>query len=172
MTNAGIERLERTYRAPLLDFCQRYLGDEHEAEEVVQEILLAASREVAELRHARAWLYRAARNRCVSRMRERYRRDAGSMPPASQVKDSVRRPISHLVSQERRSRLAEAVDRLPPRYRQVVEMRYLEGMHRAEIAAVLDVDVSTVKWRLSEALKRLRQLSSLGDSSIAGRGSA
>ena len=166
MGHVAADQLERAYRAPLLDFCSRYLSDRHEAEEVVQEVLMAAIAEENEVQDFRAWLYRAARNRCISRLRERARRTGAALPPASEVPDSIRRPISYLVAEERTSRLADAVDRLPETYREVVELRYIEGLHRAEIATLLELDLSTVKWRLSEALRRLRQLSDFGESSI------
>ena len=154
---AAARTLEELFREPLLRFCRRYLGDLHETEETVQEVLVAALTDRAQPDDLRAWLYRTARNRCISRLRRRQRRaPGGAMPPDSQVVDSKRRPISFLVHQERHLLLSEAVEQLPERYREVVQMRYVEGLHRGEIAAILGVDLSTVKWRLSEALRKLR----------------
>ncbi len=150
--------LEELFREPLTRFCQRYLSDLHETEEVVQEVLVTALTDATKPNDLRAWLYRTARNRSISRLRQRQRRALGGvMPPDSQVVDSMRRPISFLVDKERHTLLTEAVEHLPERYREVVQMRYVEGLHRAEIAAILGVDLSTVKWRLSEALKKLRE---------------
>ena len=67
-------------------------------------------------------------------------------------------PSRRLIRAELRDRLKAALDRLPPRDREVLVMRHLEQMEIAEIAAVLDLTNGAVMTRHTRALARLRGL--------------
>jgi RNA polymerase sigma-70 factor (ECF subfamily) len=67
-------------------------------------------------------------------------------------------PSRRLIRAELRERLRAALDRLPPRDREVLVMRHLEQMEIAEIAAVLGLAAGAVMTRHTRALARLRGL--------------
>jgi RNA polymerase sigma-70 factor (ECF subfamily) len=67
-------------------------------------------------------------------------------------------PSRRLIRAELRDRLKAALDRLPPRDREVLVMRHLEQMEIAEIAAVLNLTAGAVMTRHTRALARLREL--------------
>jgi RNA polymerase sigma-70 factor (ECF subfamily) len=67
-------------------------------------------------------------------------------------------PSRRLIRAELRDRLRAALDRLPPRDREVLVMRHLEQMEVAEIAAVLGLTAGAVMTRHTRALVRLRGL--------------
>ena len=60
-------------------------------------------------------------------------------------------------SQTSRAELAAALSALPPEQREVVLMRFLDGLSLAEIGTALDIPLNTAKSRLYNALQKLRQ---------------
>ena len=71
--------------------------------------------------------------------------------------DAAPSPEAAAIGAERRSRLFDALDRLPDDQRLVVECRFFLDLDEAETAAVLGVRRGTAKSRLSRALDRLRE---------------
>ena len=87
------------------------------------------------------------------------------LPAASQVHELLTGHLTRLARVEQHSRLAELVGQLPETQREVLRLRYVEDLSRAEIAEVLEIPGSVVKSRLFEGLKRLRARASLLDES-------
>jgi RNA polymerase sigma-70 factor (ECF subfamily) len=156
--------LEQLYRQPMLRFCWGYVDRAEDAEDAVQEIFcrVLASREVPD--NFRAWLYRIARNVCVNVLRSRRRRrDALALPSDSRIAADMTGDLSRLVKGELRSRIGHLLGALPAEQREALRLRYVEGLSRAEIAYVLEVPEPTVKTRLFEGLRKLREHTSLLD---------
>ena len=72
-------------------------------------------------------------------------------------------PGSALARRDSRETLAQALDRLPPDFREVIVLREIEGLSYKEISEVVDVPVGTVMSRLSRARKRLQEALSASD---------
>jgi RNA polymerase sigma-70 factor (ECF subfamily) len=64
-------------------------------------------------------------------------------------------PDRTVIAKDELRRLAAALDRLTPRTREVVTLRRIEGLGRAEIAQRLGITEVTVKWHLNEGLRAL-----------------
>ena len=90
-------------------------------------------------------------NAALDVTRRRKVRDADELPET--VASPFRDPAE---GSELRSRLKQALDRLPARQRAVIVLRYYEDLTEAQTAQVLGVSVGTVKSQHSDALKRLR----------------
>ncbi len=161
---AGI--LDRVYRPALQRFCWGYLGNMEEAEDAVQDVWHKVLQADSVPDRFKPWLYKIARNHCCNLLRERARRKEGAeLPAASQVDAALTGHLTRLVKGEVNSQLAAAVSGLTDRQREVLRLRYVEDLARAEIAEVLDVPESVVKSRLFESMKRLReQVAMLEDS--------
>ncbi len=144
------------------------------AEEAVQETFLDVLRALPRYRldgpaRFETWLYRVTVNRCRSLQRRQH------LPLADwdDVEQQLERlPSTHrngdpegaFLRRERAVALWRAVDRLPPNQREVVFLRYQQGLSYAEIAAALDVNEGTVKSRLYYAHQNLKeQLETPGD---------
>ncbi len=153
--------LDQLYRDALVRFCWGYLGRMEEAEDAVQDICckVLSANNVPDC--LRPWLYRTARNHCLNLLRRRARRrDGGALPAASQLHDVLTGHLTRLVKSEQRSCVSELVGSLPETQREVLRLRYVEDLSRAEVAEVLQIPESLVKSRLFEGLKRLRELAS------------
>jgi RNA polymerase sigma-70 factor (ECF subfamily) len=159
---AAGELLERLYRRDLTRFCAGYLGAADQAEDAVQDVFckVLAAETVPE--SFRSWVYRIARNRCLDLLRGRARRrDDQALPSESAAAEELTGHLTRLVRQEQHSRLRQLVAALPATQREILRLRYVEGLSRQEIADVLELPESIVKSRLFEGLERLRQHTSL-----------
>jgi RNA polymerase sigma-70 factor (ECF subfamily) len=158
----GAEMLDRLYRDALVRFCWGYLGRMDQAEDAVQEVCFKVLSAADTPEHFRPWLYKIARNHCINILRERAanHREA-RLPSGSLMPDSLTGHLTRLVKEEMRSKVSELVARLTEVQREVLRLRYVEELPRAEIALVLDLPESVVKSRLFEGLKRLREYAEL-----------
>ncbi len=147
------------YGEALRRFCWAYLGTVEAAEDAVQEIHCKVL-EAAEVPDVfRPWLYRVARNHCLNILRAKKRqKDRYVLPPASELQARLTGHLTRMVKQELQSNLMEALAALDPAQREVLQLRYAEGLSRGEIAAVLEVSESTVKSRLFRGMQQLRKL--------------
>jgi RNA polymerase sigma-70 factor (TIGR02960 family) len=157
------------YRHELQVHCYRMLGSLHDAEDALQETLLAAWNgfdRFEERSSLRTWLYRIATNRCLNARRSAARRPvrawdgAGVVPPEGAT---GRNEITWLEpfpdvaeSYERTESISlafvTALQALPPRQVAVLVLRDVLGFPAAEVATMLDASVDAV----NSALKRAR----------------
>jgi len=177
--------LVEPHRRELHVHCYRMLGSVQDAEDVVQDTLMAAWRgfDGYEGRASvRSWLYRIATNRCLNALRDGARRPgAGPVfgvpppPPTRTVEPIWLQPFPDSLLDgvpdaapgpdarvERREAISlafvTAVQALPPRQRAVLVLRYWQQLTEAEAAEVLGCSVGTVKSTTSRGLARLRDL--------------
>lgn len=154
--------LDELYRDALVRFCWGYLGRMEEAEDAAQDICYKVLTAKGVPEGFRPWIYRIARNQCLNmlRYRARHKQDV-ELPAASHLDELLTGHLTRLVQKEQRDRVGELVRSLPESQREVLRLRYVEELTRAEIAVVLEISESLVKSRLFEGLKRLRELITL-----------
>jgi RNA polymerase sigma-70 factor (ECF subfamily) len=142
----------------------RYLTrHEHDAQDVVQDAYLRALKYFdgfrgAEAADGRAWLLAIVRNTAYT-WRRRYRREASATEFDEQVhsEPADAHPEAALLGDSARETLHQAIDRLPPEFREVIVLRELQGLSYKEIADVTGVPAGTVMSRLSRARSRLQR---------------
>lgn len=156
--------LDELYRDALVRFCWGYLGQVEEAEDAAQDVCYKVLTATRIPDGFRPWLYKIARNHCLNLLRNRARRKDGvELPAASHLDGLLTGHLTRLVQKEQRDRVGELVRSLQESQREVLRLRYVEDLTRAEIAVVLEISESLVKSRLFEGLKRLRELIALPD---------
>jgi RNA polymerase sigma-70 factor (ECF subfamily) len=96
------------------------------------------------------------RNRAIDVVRARQRRPVQPLDDTFDPPDTSDVPFLAELNVDA-ARAAEALDRLPPEQRAVIELAYSSGLSHTEIAARLRVPVGTVKGRIRLGLDRLRQ---------------
>lgn len=154
------ELLDALYRGVLYRFCWGYLRHATETEDAVQDICykVLSARDIPE--HFRPWIYSVARNHCLNLLRSRRRRkDGQALPEGSVLKAALTGQLTGLARREMNEALVARVAELPDSYQEVLRLRYVEELPRAEIAEVLGLTESVVKSRLFEGLKKLRDQS-------------
>jgi RNA polymerase sigma-70 factor (ECF subfamily) len=134
---------------------------DHDAEDVVQEACLRAYQFFGGFRggDGRAWLLKVVRNTCytwLERNRPREPVTAFDEDKHSAADPGASPPDLALRSEDRQL-LHQALDRLPPEYREVIVLRELEGFSYKDIAGIAGIPLGTVMSRLARARERLQQ---------------
>jgi RNA polymerase sigma-70 factor (ECF subfamily) len=147
----------RRHEARLRRFLSRYVGSE--ADDLAQDVLATVWRTRARYQDQgrfTVFLYRCARNRALSHLRWRKVRRvfAERRPP-----DEPERPrgLEKVLAAERDAGLARVVAGLPANYKDVVVLRYAEGLDYETISAITGVGVSTLRSRAHRGLAMLRE---------------
>ena len=174
MQKTELARFEQTV-LPHLDAAYnlaRWLtGNEHDAEDVVQESYLRAVKffDGFHGENARPWLLAIVRNTCYTWLRRnRMEEPTTELDEGTQVIDQTSpNPESLLLAAARTELLRQALQNLPPGFREIVILRELEGMSYKEIAEIASIPVGTVMSRLARARTRLQKLLSEPDLSEA-----
>jgi RNA polymerase sigma-70 factor (ECF subfamily) len=155
---ATVRGLHEEHSTALWHYAWRLTGDPARAQDVVQETMLRAWQhpEVAndKERSARSWLFTVARNIIIDESRRlRFRREVSALDssgaPERSCPDEVNAALDRIV-------IGEALARLTPDHRAVVQRSYLQGWTTAQIADDLGIADGTVKSRLHYALRALR----------------
>jgi len=145
---AAFETLYYRYRDWVVHMAFRFTGDRDAALDVLQETFLYFSKKFPGFRltaKLTTFLYPAVRNYSIAARRKNERfvsEDAVSdMPAASAAQEGLTEVLAHL----------------PAEQREVLLLRFVDGMSMEEIAAVVRIPAGTVKSRLHYALKALRE---------------
>lgn len=154
MGQASIEFLYRTYGGMVLRRACTLLGDEHAAQDMVQEVFMKAIHAFADFRGEAAlttWLYQVTTNHCLNAIRNgaRRRRALERKMPA--------RDEAHARSHEDRIGVEELLDRLPRELGEVAIYYYVDQMNQDEIAALLGISERTVRNRLKQFRDEARE---------------
>jgi RNA polymerase sigma-70 factor, ECF subfamily len=154
----AFEALYHRYVRSVYGIALRRLRDRQRAEDAVQETFTAVWRSAASYRPERGpaapWLYAVARNAIVDRLRAR------NEPPmeAPDLASGEAGPAEHAEASFVAWRVHRALEELPAKEREVVELAYWSGMSQSEVADYLHIPLGTVKTRTRSALSRLSDL--------------
>ena len=143
----------------------RMTGNPEDAAELCQEAFLNAWRGLPRFQGESAfstWLYRLASNAAIDYLR-RQRKQRGELSLDDEelgldAVDAGPGPQDAAEGEEVRSAVAAGLGALSEGHRQVLVLRELQGLSYEEIAAVLAVDLGTVKSRISRARSALRKI--------------
>jgi RNA polymerase sigma-70 factor (ECF subfamily) len=168
---AAYEALVRMWGPPLLTVARRFLHQEQDSQDAVQETFLSAFRALDRFQgEARlgTWLYRIAVNVCLMKLRSRRRR------PELAIEDLLPRfhndghrdlAVLHpsgldlaVDQREVRQQVRQAIEALPDSYREVLILRDIEQLSTEETALQLEIGEGAVKTRLHRARLALREL--------------
>lgn len=155
----ALERLIERHQAQIYRFGMRMCRDPEDAQDVMQDTLIALARGVRELRGTATlstWLYTVARSFCIKKRRRKHADPASHTGELEQVSDPARSPEDSAVGKQVEHALEQAIAALEPMYREVLVLRDIEGLSAAEVATVLDITEQAVKSRLHRARVAVR----------------
>ena len=164
MSDGGVptwEEIARNHGRFLYTVAYRLSGDAHDAEDLVQEVLLRVRRGLETYRPGslEGWLSRIATNVYLDQVRRQGRRPLEvlsddterALPPAETVDEA-------LAARDIPADVQAALAGLPPEYRAAVVLCDVVGLSYAEIGEALGVPIGTVRSRVHRARGRLRQV--------------
>jgi len=156
----ALAELVRRYQDRMLHLAFRTLGDQHLAEDVVQEAFLRVHRAAARYRpDARfgTWFYRIVVNLCMDELRKRQGQSAGlavyPVPGPSNQDD----PVHHQQVLELQLAVQKALGTLNDRERIAVILHRYDGLSHRQIAELSETSVSAVESMLFRAYRKLRE---------------
>jgi RNA polymerase sigma-70 factor (ECF subfamily) len=157
---AAFGTLYERYLAQIYRYVYYQVTDHVEAEDLTELVFLKAWKALPRFRvqggSLRAWLYRIAHNVVVDR--HRLHRPTAALLDWTHLVDPSPLPETLVESDQESHRLAEALARLRPRWRQVILCRFISGLSHAETAEALGVSEGNVRVMQYRALKRMRTL--------------
>jgi RNA polymerase sigma-70 factor (ECF subfamily) len=165
-SSEALEALLERHEARLYRFARRLCRHREDAEDVLQESLLAAARGLGGFRGASSigtWLYTIARSFCIKKRRRsvfapaELSLDSEAALAARGVADPRRRPDEALEASRLEAALERAIAALDRPYREVLLLRDVEGLSAAEVAEVTGLGIPAVKTRLHRARGRIRE---------------
>lgn len=143
----GFDAAYDAYGAMVYRLAMVYLGRHADAEDVTQEVfvkLLFKAPGFSDREHEKRWLLRVTVNLCRDQLKGFWRKRAVALEESYPVDD----PADF--------GLADAIVRLPEKYKAVIHLHYYEGYAVAEVAEILKLSRSAVKMRLSRGRELLR----------------
>jgi len=163
---APLAELIALYQERVEQLAHRLMGWSGDSDDIVQEVFLAALRNISKFKgHSSywTWLARITVNACRQHWRRQavrkrlkwlFTRDSSQVQPAQ----------DYFSQRESHERLVHVVQALPGRLREVVVLRYLQEMPLAEVAQALGISNNAVSIRLHRALLRLKE--TLGEDAL------
>jgi RNA polymerase sigma factor (sigma-70 family) len=153
----SFEALFRAEYARVAGIANRVLMDQHEAEDVAQEVFVDFHRlHSASAQYAPAWLHRAAAHAALNRLRGSRRRQKREVAQAAEASDRVLDPQKLFEVSEDRRQVREALARLAPKPAAVLVLR-ASGLSYSEVAQALGVGIGQVGTLLRRAEASLRK---------------
>ena len=140
------------------------IRDRGHAEDVVQEVFHKAFRKLEKFEQKSqfyTWIYRIAVNTSLDHLKSRERAKAQSLDEMPHVDPEVNPqeadPSTPLLEREFVEQMEEALAAIPPKFREILVLREVDGLSYEEIADVLQCSKGTVESRLFRARGRLRE---------------
>jgi RNA polymerase sigma-70 factor, ECF subfamily len=154
--------LVRKYHRDLLCFIYRLVRDRHLAEDIGQDVFIDVYKSLPKFNPDRgtpfiAWLYIAARNRCVSELRRRGKMEVVPVEGFHHIAAAGETAEAALIAHEDRLAVNAAMASLPEPFRGAILMS-LQGASVDDIAGSYGLPRATVKTRLFRARERLKEL--------------
>lgn len=178
--NTAFDVLVRKYQHKILKLVMRYIRDPAEAEDVTQEAFLKAYRALPRFRGDSAfytWIYRIAINTAKNYLVAAKRRpldynldlqNPDQYEMQARLKD-IETPERMMLTEEIRTTVNRAIERLPEDLRTAIILREIEGMSYEEIAQAMECPVGTVRSRIFRAREAIeKRLSPLISNDKAG----
>ena len=165
----AFEQLLLEHQKNVYNLCYRMAGNPDDAMDLSQETFLRAWRCLDQYQFASAfstWLYRLCSNICIDFLRKRRRQqtvpltfeDADGEEQTYAVPDAQPLPEEQVELKLTHETLAAAMAQLLPEHRAVLQLRVVNEMSYEQIADVLDIQIGTVKSRLSRARNQLKKI--------------
>ncbi|MFQ5868738.1 MAG: RNA polymerase sigma factor [Candidatus Zixiibacteriota bacterium] len=146
----------------------KLVHNREEVRDLVQETFIKAFNSLESYRKEyrfTTWLYKIAANNSIDYLRKKKIESLSLDRPLEteegsitiEIADSTYSPDKDLVTKEKRLSIKEAIDSLPPKYREVIVLRHQEDRSYEQISGILSIPIGTVKARIFRAREFLKK---------------
>jgi len=164
----GLESLVNRYQAQAVHAAYMIIFERGLAEDVVQTAFVKAAERIHQFDENRPfapWFFRIVLNDALKLAKKQKqsvsleeRLDESTTQLAEQLQEPGLRPEQLVEQKEARQIILKAIQSLPPEQRAVIVMQYYLGMSEKDMSTKMERPLSTIKWWLRDARKRLRSL--------------
>lgn len=167
----AFDKLVAKYQRKIYNLSYRFVGDQEEANDLAQEIFVAAYQNIKKFRgdsKFSTWLFQIAANRGKNRFKYLKLRgfftnrgssdpeeDGGS--PAREIPDYETNPENMLAGKQVQRIVQRVIDRLDPDHKEILILRDIEGLSYEEIGRILKLPEGTTKSRLHRARMEVKE---------------
>jgi len=157
------EQIFRHLQPRLYAYCRKYIDDEEQAKDIVQECFMHLWENRADsIVSYESYLFRAVHNRCISYFRSLkvyadYETSVKQKLKEIEIYPETPNPLTELYMKEINELLKHCVDNLPEKCRLVFMMSRYQDMKNQEIADELGISVRTVDAHIYNALKIIKE---------------
>jgi RNA polymerase sigma-70 factor (ECF subfamily) len=161
----AFDLLVKRYRDPLMNFIYRFVGDKTDSEDILQETFLRLYKNkhyYKEIAKFSTWIYTIAGNLAKTELRKRKRRNLFSIhnfmatEKDYELPDKGITPDKHANAVITDTEIQKAIDKLSPKFKQVILLRDIQGFSYEEISQIVDIPLGTVKSRVNRARLKLQ----------------
>lgn len=165
---SAFEEIVELYKTNVFYICYRMIGNRYEAEDLAQEAFIRAYLNIESFDQKKkfsTWLYRIATNLTIDFLRKRkpdYSLDAdigGSdgLTLYTQIESNDALPEEQVEGLEFQQWIHKEILKLPPKYRSVIVLKYIDELSLKEISDILNIPIGTVKTRIHRGREALRK---------------
>lgn len=160
------QQLTEKYRRPLEFHVTKMVKETEQVEDLVQEAFIKAFKNLESYNSSYAfstWLYRITTNHTIDYLRKKKLKTTSIDKPIKtregemsfELPDEQAETDRAIIRKQRKKIITHAINNLPEKYRQVIEMRHIEELSYQEIADQLDLPLGTVKAHIFRAREML-----------------
>lgn len=161
---AAFNELLGAHEQRMYAVCLRMCGNHEDAQDCLQEAMLRVYRSISGFKGQSSfstWVYRVAMNTCLDELRRRRNKPASSLDGMLDAgwspSDELDTPEHHAVASEKRREIRRTIAELPEDMRSAIVLRDIQGFSYEEIAKMLQINVGTIKSRISRGREKLRE---------------
>lgn len=166
---SAFEELISSYTKPLLNYIYRYVKNQADAEDILQETYIKVYNSLKTFEgnsSFKTWLYRIATNLCIDFLRKNKKNDQNlSLSQTTedgeyelQIPDNTFSPEIYTKKNAAQAALMSAMETLSREHRTIITLRDIEGFSYDEIAEATNTTVGTVKSRINRARSHLKKI--------------
>jgi RNA polymerase sigma-70 factor (ECF subfamily) len=144
----------------LFRFALRFLGNEEDAKDVVQEVFIRVWNgrdRMDQIQNWEAWCMRITRNLSLDRIRSITGKQTQGLEETFEIREESLTPYESAEVSEQMQKISQMIGELPDKQRQIIHLRDVEGYSYQEICEILELDMNQVKVNLFRARNAVRE---------------
>ncbi len=155
-----VERAMADYESPLIGYAATILNDPDLARDVVQDTFIRlCQQDPAKVQDSlKAWLFTVCRNRAFDLLRKEKRSQPLEKARWEKIAGPELQPDEQADQQERLSQLTVYLDRLTANQREVITLKFQQGLSYQEIHGITGLATGNIGFLIHTGLKRLREI--------------